>query len=137
MNLTPVKINYRTTRTAELWSDEEDIAWLAFFPEAELEEEDAVEIVRRAAETFVGERYVVLADIRNLKSISNEARQYFAGRQSEELHNALAILVGSTATRLIANFFINFHKPGRPTRVFTDERKAVKWLKQFLPKNQR
>lgn len=127
------KLNYRTCRTAELWSDDDDISWLVFLPESEVEEDDASEIIRTAEQTFVGEAYVVLADIRLMKSISNEARTYLASQQAEQLHAAVAILVESMATRLIANFFINFHKPGRPTRIFSDERKAVEWLKKYLP----
>jgi hypothetical protein len=127
------KINYRACRAAELWSDEDDISWLVFLPEIEVEADDAAAIIQTAGETFVGEAYVVLADIRLMKSISNEARTYLASQQGEQLHAAVAILVDSMATRLIANFFINFHKPSRPTRIFTDERKAVEWLKRYLP----
>lgn len=133
MKLTSEKINYRVTRNAELWSDDEEISWLVFLDEAEVEEEDAITIIQTASQTFVGERFVVLADIRQLKSISNEARQYFSGGDAENLHLALAILVENTATRLLANFFINFHKPTRPTRIFTDEEQAREWLKQYLP----
>ncbi|TND10528.1 MAG: hypothetical protein FD123_170 [Bacteroidetes bacterium] len=135
MTLITEKINYRTTRLAELWSDEYDYCYLVFFEDAEVEEEDAVDIIKTGAQTFVGEKYVVLADIRKLKSMSNEARHYLAGRESERLHEAVAILVENTSTRLLANFFINFHKPTRPTRIFTSEEKAKAWLKQFLPGN--
>lgn len=133
MSTVSCRINYRTTRTAELWSDEYDFCYLVFKEESEVEEDDAVEIIRSAAQTFVGEKYVVIADIRGLKSMSNEARVYLAGRESERLHEAVAIIVESTSTRLLANFFINFHRPSRPTRMFTSEEKAKLWLKQYLP----
>ena len=126
------KINYRICRTAELWSDEDDISWLVFLPESEVEEADAVAIINAAGITFSGEKFVVLADIRNLKSISGEARAYLAGGSAERIHAAVAILVENTATRLLANFFINFHKPSRPTRIFSDEQKAIVWLKEHL-----
>lgn len=133
MEQTTSRINHRICRTADLWSDEDDISWLVFMPDSEVEEEDAAEILEKAALTYTGEAFVVVADIRNMKSISNEARAYLAGKHAEQLHAAVAILVDGMATRLIANFFINFHKPSRPTRIFSDEQKAIEWLKKYLP----
>lgn len=133
MSVVTERLNYRTTEKAELWSDEEDFCWLVFSPEAEVDLADAQQIMKSAGLTFTGEKYVTLVDARSIKSISSEAREYFVDEESGAMLEAVAILVGSTHSRLLANFFINFHKPTVPTRMFTDIEKAKTWLREFMP----
>lgn len=44
---------------------------------------------------------------------------------------AEAILVETTANRLMANVYVNYNKPRIPTKIFTNEEEAIKWLKSF------
>ena len=44
---------------------------------------------------------------------------------------AAAILIDSSIGSMIGNFFIRISKPLRPTKIFTDEVLAMKWLQQF------
>lgn len=46
-----------------------------------------------------------------------------------------AFLVRSLSMRLIANFFIRVTKPKIPTRLFTSEVEAFKWLDGFANKS--
>ena len=73
-----------------------------------------------------------LADIRKLKGITREAREYLSGKDAQETMSALAILIGSPVSRVIGNFFLGLNKPSFPTRLFTSEEEAVKWLKGFI-----
>jgi len=41
---------------------------------------------------------------------------------------ATAFLISSTSMMLLGNFYLNFHHPTRPTKIFTSEEKAVAWL---------
>src|ERR1044071_3916035 len=77
MSVITERLNYRATEKAELWSDEDDFCWLVFAPEAEVDVSDAQQIVKSAALTFTGEKYVTLVDARSIKSISSEAREFF------------------------------------------------------------
>jgi hypothetical protein len=47
---------------------------------------------------------------------------------------ASAFVLNSLATRLTGNFFIRFHKPVNPTRLFNDEKKAFDWLRAQMDK---
>ena len=89
------------------------------------------EIARRTmaelATLASGRRIVLLADIRLVKSVSREARVFY---DSATEFSALALLAGSPATQMIANFFIGLKRPKVPTQMFTDEEKALAWLRR-------
>lgn len=73
-------------------------------------------------------RTPVLVDMRGVRSQSREARLYFAGPEAERVTAAVALLVGSPVSRVLANAFFRLSVPRIPTRLFTDEAAAVAWL---------
>jgi hypothetical protein len=75
-------------------------------------------------------RMPVLADSRNSIEHSEEVRSYYASEDVAKHISAMAILIDSLPTRLIGNFFIKINKPYFPTKLFTAEVEAVKWLKK-------
>jgi hypothetical protein len=77
-----------------------------------------------------GKRAVVLADIRMAKSVTREARVLFG--EGVNRYAALALLAGSLPTQVIANFFIGISRPKVPTQMFTDEEKALTWLRRYV-----
>jgi len=78
-----------------------------------------------------GKPAVVLVDIRLAKSVSREARALFG--EAANRYAALALLAGSLPTQVIANFFIGLSRPKVPTQMFTDEEKALTWLRRYAP----
>jgi hypothetical protein len=76
-----------------------------------------------------GKRIVLLADLRQLKSITREARVFFAN--ATNAYAAIALLAGSLPTQVMANFFIGLSRPKVPTQMFTDEEKALTWLRRY------
>lgn len=74
--------------------------------------------------------YPCLVDVVMLKSSTKEARDYFAVEGNEGI-TANAILVNSTAFKMMANFYIMVNKPKNPTRMFTDKASALEWLSQY------
>jgi hypothetical protein len=88
-----------------------------------------------------GARRPVIADIRKVPwsnvgvagKGSREARQYFASPEGTRYTSAAAVLVNSDLTRMVVNFFLRFHDPGFPIRVFTDEHDAARWLEPYVP----
>lgn len=71
----------------------------------------------------------LLSDIRQVRGADKESRAYVS-KDAEPLsqisHHAL--LVGSGMSKIIGNIFIRFSKPASPTRLFTNEAKALEWL---------
>lgn len=94
----------------------------------EMDLTDAREALRATAQLSGGQRVPVLVDSRRIKSQSREARQEFASDEAVRICSAVALLVGSPVSRIIANFFLRQQIQRTPTRLFTDETAAVEWL---------
>jgi hypothetical protein len=78
-----------------------------------------------------GDMYPMLSDIRKVKSGSREARQRLSDKDAGEGISAVAVLIQSKTHRILYNFFTSIYKDPSPTRLFTDEAEALKWLQQF------
>lgn len=79
-----------------------------------------------------GEKGPILVDMRKIKSITKEAREHFTMKHREGYVNAIGLLVKSPLSMLIANFFLGINKTDVPTKLFTNEKKALEWLGKFL-----
>lgn len=73
--------------------------------------------------------YVVLSDARAYFTITHEGRKVCSDKTEAPLLKANAVLINNLPARLLANFFGNFNKPHFKFKVFTSEKKALKWLK--------
>lgn len=92
--------------------------------------ETAIACVRDRMEFTENKSYPCLVDVIQLKNFTKEARDYFA-REGNEGIIANAILINSTVTKMMANFYIMVNKPTNPTRMFTDKVEAQEWLIKF------
>lgn len=104
------------------------IARITYKTGAIVTEDVARKTVAEVVALTSGKRIVLLADIRRMKSISREARVVYGN--ATDAYAALALLAGSPMTQLIANFFIGPSHPKVPTQMFTDEQKALTWLRR-------
>ncbi|MCX6175173.1 MAG: STAS/SEC14 domain-containing protein [Ignavibacteriales bacterium] len=86
-----------------------------------------------AAKKYTGsKKFPLLVDVRQQKSISREARHFYSSKEVTDNVTALAFLVESTTSKVLANFFLGLNKPPYPTKLFTNEDEAIEWLKGFL-----
>lgn len=90
--------------------------------------DDAKENVSAIYEIGGRQRNRVLVDMRGVRSQTREARQYFAGPEAERATLAVALLVGSPLSRVLANFFLRLMPQRWPTALFNDEDAAITWL---------
>ena len=79
-----------------------------------------------------GEKRPYLSDVRKVKKTTREARLVFASEVSAQACKAVALIIGSGISKIMGNIFMKFNKPLYPTKIFTNEEQAKKWLKQFL-----
>jgi hypothetical protein len=98
---------------------------------AEIEVENTIENYEAAQLLVGGHKHLLLVDGTANVYISKEAKIYSA-KQKPNSPIAMALIVTSTANRLVGNFYINFNKPAVPTKLFSTEEKAIEWLKSFL-----
>ncbi len=119
------------TRTARIWLGEDGIIRNIIMPGAEQTLADIQENIGSYA-SFGKESYPILADLRTMKSITREGRQYAASEEAGHHITAVAMLIKSPLSKMIGNFWMRTSQPRYPTRLFTSEKEALKWLKSFL-----
>jgi len=74
---------------------------------------------------------LVLSDITKEKSPKKEVRDYLGSSDILALTKANAIVAGSLLSKIVGNLYLSFNKPSIPTKMFSDEVSALKWLEQF------
>ncbi|MES2285292.1 MAG: hypothetical protein V4547_06345 [Bacteroidota bacterium] len=79
--------------------------------------------------------YPILLNVQQLKKITKSARDFLASEKGCEGIIAGAFLINSNFGKLIGNFFIQINKPLRPSKLFTDEVEAKKWLSKYIKKD--
>lgn len=117
------------TRQCTFRLDGEGIVLATMNQGAAFELADAIEAVAATAQVAAGTRRPILVDIRGVQSESKEARMYFAGPELAKCATAVALIVESPVSRMIANFFLRIGTQVVPTRVFDDPTSARVWLR--------
>lgn len=121
---------------AHLYLIEEGYTFLAFKDGVNFELEDAIEVDKLTYEIIKGQPFVTLVDARNIRSnISHEARDFFAKNEKiSKIRKGQSIVVNNLHTKLLANFYMKFHRPKNPVKIFQDYDKAEKWVKEIRSK---
>ncbi len=114
------------------WMGSEGIARTKVKPDAEIFLHDAKENTAVIETFYKGARFPLLVDIRNIRSISPQAREHFTLKGRKSVVNAYAMVLSSSISRITGNLFLSFHKPAVPVKLFDAEEEALAWLKQFV-----
>lgn len=81
---------------------------------------------------FNNVKYPILIDARGIKSMSREARNFFTANGRNTNTTAFGIIIDSSVSKVVGNFFLGINKPVVPTKLFTNERTAINWLTNYL-----
>lgn len=75
----------------------------------------------------------LLIDTSKLKKVSKDARTFLSSEEGQEGIESCAILVKSSLTATIANFFVKIDFSNKnskvPVKLFSNKNSAIKWLK--------
>lgn len=74
-------------------------------------------------------RLPVLVDARSNHTVTKEAQEYGAAKASGRI--ATAVLNGNPFAKVSLNVFLSIFRPASTFRVFSDEEKAIEWLKEM------
>lgn len=112
----------------------DQIVCVNVFRDARITVDDAHEMKSLMDKMALDKPHGVLIDLSLVHSINPEARKILATpRNRGEFHTkAVAIVVRSALSRVIANFFLGSARPGVPTRLFMDVAEARKFLLDHL-----
>jgi hypothetical protein len=93
---------------------------------------DSIENIKAVAAVSNGKCSPVLVDIKEVKGIDRDARAYLASDEIAKHQSACALIIESSLSRLIGNFFLGLNKTKFPSKLFNEETSAIEWLKTFL-----
>jgi len=119
------------TRCSKLWLDDGGIVHEQFVPKTDLAIQDAKQSMAIGLELSKGVDFSWLVDMTNMRSITKEAREYF-GKVEDSHLKATGLVTNSPVSKVFGNFFLRFNKPNLPVRLFSSEKQAIRWLKEFL-----
>ncbi len=119
------------TRNAEIWIDKQGIYHQIYTKGTKVTIEDTFEECRIISEMSGFKKVPILVDLNLVKSVCRESRMYYGGKEAEKIFKVAALLVGTKMSRVLGSFFIGLNKPTTPVKLFTSEKEALKWLKDF------
>jgi hypothetical protein len=95
---------------------------------------DTLEKMTNIGDTWCQERLCAnLVDVRNMLFIDSKTRAYAAAQYRKHVAGQ-AILIDSKISSYFANIFLKFSQPKVPTRLFTSEDEALRWLREQMAK---
>jgi hypothetical protein len=101
-------------------------------PNQTLTAEDTKEMIKFVGEIGNGEKFLILITTGKYALADYDAREFGASETANQYTIAAAIVVNSLAQKLLGNAYIKVNKPIAPNALFTDEKKAIDWLKTFI-----
>ncbi|UGU15404.1 hypothetical protein LS482_17190 [Sinomicrobium kalidii] len=75
--------------------------------------------------------YPILYDVRGIVEADKAGRDYM-GKRGYLLTKAVGFLVPPPVSIGLVPFFLEIHQPHAPTRLFTEEDQAIKFLKSYV-----
>ncbi|MDH5365629.1 MAG: hypothetical protein OEW67_01480 [Cyclobacteriaceae bacterium] len=121
-------MNKIKTKTSTVYI-ENDILRVDYMADVRISISDAIENVEAEKELISSLiKMPLLVDIRNVKSIESEARDYFTGVESQQIISKAALWTDSPISNMIGNFFIGLNKGTVPVKLFSNKDKAITWL---------
>lgn len=79
-------------------------------------------------EKYAGQAFLNLYEFEENSEIDDEVRKWAADPSGNNFTIADAFVIQSMAQKMIGNFYLTFHKPVKPTKLFNNVEDALKWL---------
>lgn len=116
---------------SKVWMREDGIVVLEFGDHIELDVKEAKELLQATKEISGGKKVLILNVAGKQTTATSAARDFAASPEAVEYTLAEAYVVNNLPQKIIANFYINFHKPLVPTKIFNNTEAAILWLKSL------
>jgi hypothetical protein len=127
---TETKESYLENDFSRIWLSK-GIVFVEYKPRLVMNMEAAKQIVTDRLKISSGVSRPLFLDARNLVSIDRATMKYYKTKEVVQHITSAAFLTESALTTLASNIFLALEKPLVPTRLFTDEKKALRWLGKY------
>lgn len=114
----------------KIWIDDDHILHFIFKARINISIATAKKYVAKRLSISKGRHYPILTDLRNISGSDKEARKYLS-QEGSVFITATALLTNNYFESIIGNFYIGVSNPNIPTRMFTSEKDALKWLSNY------
>ena len=117
------------TRTATVTLDRDGFVVVRVRPDVPQTLADAQANLAAAISESGEPRRPIMVDIRKAVPLTAEVRRYYSGKVLIDTFTAMALLVNASPLgRMIGNVYLRVANTFIPTRLFTDESSARRWL---------
>lgn len=120
--------------SARLYKFDESIIEIKYTPDYHVELEDVVEVEKAFIELSEGGNiYCLMNNAKQFNQFSQEAQKFLAAEASivkERKMRASAVILDNLPNRILARFFLTFHKPSFKMKIFGNREDALDWLKK-------
>jgi hypothetical protein len=110
---------------------DDDVLYVVIKESVDLGIKEMDELLEFSANFTNYEKRYTVVDTRSNYNSSQEVSNHYAKSEYNKYRYADAFIVNSLGMRLLVNFYIRFHKPEIPTRLFNDEQSAINWIKSL------
>jgi len=124
-------LHHLDLKTAEVRFRSDGIVNLHIKSNQTLTGEDTKAMVAYIGKVGNGQKLLLLITTGEYSLADKDAREFGASAAGNEFTLAASIVVKSLAQKLIGNAYIKVNKPIAPNALFTNEQKAIEWLKKF------
>ncbi len=125
-------INHIENEYAKFWI-EKDILYFVYKNGISIDQSVAMRVVEDRLLLQKGQEFLILCDMRGVKSVSKSARNYLA-IEGSTLIKAVALLVNNPLTNTISGFYVKTSNPAITTQIFTEEYGALNFLNNHISK---
>lgn len=81
-----------------------------------------------------GGRFYNIYEFASFSEMDAEVREWCADTSGNNYTYVDAIVISNFAQKLIADFYLKFHKPKMPTKIFNSREKALEWIQSLQEK---
>lgn len=83
---------------------------------------------------YAGQKFLNIYEFEENAEIDDDARKWASDPEGNSFTIADAFVIQSMAQKLLGNFYLTFHKPVKPTKLFNNFEDALLWLKSIEKK---
>lgn len=127
----PDGVDVKENTTSYYWFDENGILCSVNKKVPPIPFEQIVKEVDNLKQLAANNKLCMLMDVTHSPSSNKQTREYTA-QEFPKLVKALALVTGSTTSRLLAYLFFALVTTPFPSKMFANEHDAKEWLKQYL-----
>ena len=121
------------TRTAVINLRDDGVVVVRIRDGARQSLDDARANLATAVSESAGRRRALLIDMRGAQPLDAHVRHHYSGRAVSDSFSAMALLIeGSPFGQMMGNLYLRVARLDMPTQLFTDESRAVEWLKRYI-----